>query len=166
MGHRADVVERVLALGHRRLDESLQLLTENAAWLPGPGRPVVRGHDEIRAFVAAELQRLGSAVPDAVPAMLFERESVVLVLGQIRIPHKERARPYTEMQPIGWVYEFDGDLIGRVSAFGSWEKARAAAGVPAGTPPTRLLKGGLWHPAVAVRRPPLRRWRLAPAPGF
>jgi hypothetical protein len=164
MSHRIEVVERIHALGHERLDESLRLMTDDAAWLPGPGQPVLRGHEEIRGFVAAELQRYGAAVPDALPAMLFEHDGVVLVLGQLRIPHTERERPYTEMQPIAWLYEFEGELIARVSVYGSWEKARTAAGVPPGTAPTRTLAGSLWHPAAAPPRP--RRLRLGFAPGF
>jgi len=165
MSHHADVVERIHALGHERLDESLQLMTDDAAWLPGPGQEVVRGHEEIRTHVAAELERWGPEVPDALPAMLFERDSTVLVLGQLRITHTGRERPYTEMQPIAWVYEFEGELIASVTVFGSWEKARTAADMPAGMPPTRTLAGKLWHPASAAPAP-ARRLRLGFAPGF
>ena len=130
----------MMELGHERLDESLAFVRPDATWIPRPGEDPVRGHEEIRAYIAAELRRLGAAVPDALPAMLFEQDRVVLVLGELRIPHKLKARPYTELQPIAWVYEFEGELIARAETFDRWEAARSAADVPVGTPPTRKLR--------------------------
>jgi hypothetical protein len=150
MARPADVVERVMALPHERLDESLRFLRPDAEWRPGPGQPVLRGHEEIRTYVVDELRRLGPDVPQPVPSMLFERERVVLVYGQLKIPRRGMERPYTEVQPIAWVYELEGDLIARVAIFDDWEMAREAAGVPLGTPPTRTLGGELWRPAVAL----------------
>jgi hypothetical protein len=150
MARPADVVERVMALRHDRLEESLEHLRPDAEWRPGPGRPVLRGHEEIRAYVQDEVRRLGPEVPVAVPSMLFEQGSVVLVYGQLKIPRRGTERPYTEVQPIAWVYELDGDLIARLTIYGQWETAREAAGVPRGTPPTRTLRGESWRPAVAA----------------
>jgi hypothetical protein len=163
MGRPADVVERVLRTQHMRLDESLTNLRPDARWAPGAGQPVLRGHEEIRSFVAAELQRLGAEVPQVHASMLFERGDTVLAYGQLRWPRGGGGRRYTEVLPAAWVFELDGELIASVTAFEDWESAREAAGVPPGSRPTRRLSAELWHPAVGRLRGSLR-WLFQPAP--
>ncbi len=160
MGRSADVVERIVALGYERLEESLALMAEHAEWTPLPGHDVVRGQEAIRGFVDSELRRLGPDVPEALPALLFERGETVLVLGQLRMPRQGSKRRFTEVRPIAWVYEIEDGKIARITAYGDWDRAREVAGVPATMAPTRTLKGSLWHPAVALpgrRRAPLRQ---------
>jgi ketosteroid isomerase-like protein len=151
----ADLVEHLVALGHERLDESLALLRDDVEMIPSPERDPLRGRDEIRAYVADQLRRLGSEVPETVPAMLFEQGDVVLLYAQLRTRRRRRDREFTDVQPIAWVYEIRDGLVARVREFNDWETARKAAGIPASSAPTRTLRTGL-HPAVA--RP---QWRPA-----
>jgi len=148
-----ELVERVLALGHERLEESLQLLHPDAEWRVVPGSPPLRGHEEIAAFVAAELERYGPDVPEPVTTSMTQRDDTVLVYGQLKIPHSS-GRRFVEMQQVAWVYEISGDRIAKVTMFRNWDEARAAAGIPAGTPPTRRFRN--WQLAVAVLGPRLR----------
>jgi hypothetical protein len=160
MGRPADVVERIVALGYERLEESLALMSETAEWTPLPGQPAVRGHEAIRRFVTSELRRLGPDVPEALPALVFERGQTVLVLGQLRVPRQGGKRRFTEVRPIAWLYEIEDDLVASITTYDDWDHARDVAGVPATMAPTRTLEGSLWHPAVAQpgrRLEPFRR---------
>ena len=96
---------------------------------------------------------VGSEVPDALPAMLFERNSTVLVLGQLKITHTGRERPYTEMQPIAWVYEFEGELIASVTVFGAGRR-RAR---PRRCPPAHRRRARSPASCGIPPRPPRRR---------
>jgi ketosteroid isomerase-like protein len=151
-----DLVERVIALGHERLAETLELLHPDAEWIVDTERPPLRGHAEIAAFVAAELERLGADVPEPVPISLTAQGDVVLVYGQLRTP-RGGARRFVEVEQIAWVYEVAGERIARVTIFKTWEAARRAAGIAADTPPSRRYRG--WQLAVARPAPRLR-------PGF
>jgi ketosteroid isomerase-like protein len=131
-----ELVERVIDLGHERLPETLQLLHPDAEWIVGYERPPLRGHDEIARFVAAELERLGADVPEPITSSLTQHGNVVLVYGQLRIPHSG-GRRFVEMRQIAWVYEVEGDRIARVTVYRTWAEARRAAGIEPGTPPTR-----------------------------
>jgi ketosteroid isomerase-like protein len=131
-----ELVERVIELGHERLPETLELLHTDAEWIVDDERPPLRGHDEITRFVAAELERLRPDVPEPITNSLTQHGNVVLVNGQLRIPHT-RGRRFVEMQQIAWVYEIEGDRIARVTAYKTWADARKAAGIDPGTPPTR-----------------------------
>src|SRR4051794_33652542 len=130
------LVERAIELGHERLPETLQLLHPDAEWIVDHERPPLRGHDQIARFVAAELERLGNEVPEPITSSLTQHGNVVLVNGQLRIPHT-RGRRFVEMQQIAWVYEVEGDRIARVTVYKTWADARKAAGIDPGTPPTR-----------------------------
>ena len=141
-----ELVERVIALGHERLPEALQLLHPDVEWVVDTDQPPVRGHDGITQFVATELERLGPDVPEAITTSLTRRGDVVLVYGQLRIPHTG-GRRFVEMQQAAWVYEVAGDRVARITLYKTWEEARKAAGIEAGTPPTRRLRN--WRLAVA-----------------
>jgi ketosteroid isomerase-like protein len=132
----AELVERVIELGHERLSETLELLHPDAEWIPDAGSPPIRGHDEIASFVAAELERLRPDVPEPITSSLTQHGNVVLVYGQLKIPHTG-GRRFVEMRQIAWVYEVEGDRIARVTMFRTWAEARRAAGIEPGTPPTR-----------------------------
>jgi ketosteroid isomerase-like protein len=131
-----ELVERVIELGHERLPETLELLHPDAVWVLDDERPPLRGHDEIARFVAEELERLRPDVPEPITNSLTQRGNVVLVNGQLRIPHTS-GRRFVEMQQIAWVYEVEGDRIARVTVYRTWAEARRAAGIEPGTPPTR-----------------------------
>jgi ketosteroid isomerase-like protein len=131
-----ELVERVIELGHERLPETLELLHPDAVWVLDDERPPLRGHDEIARFVAEELERLRPDVPEPITSSLTQHGNVVLVNGQLRIPHT-RGRRFVEMQQIAWVYEVEGDRIARVTVYKTWADARKAAGIDPGTPPTR-----------------------------
>jgi ketosteroid isomerase-like protein len=131
-----ELVERVIELGHERLPETLELLHPDAEWVLDDERPPLRGHDEIARFVAEELERLRPDVPEPITNSLTQRGNVVLVNGQLRIPHTS-GRRFVEMQQIAWVYEVEGDRIARVTVYRTWAEARRAAGIEPGTPPTR-----------------------------
>lgn len=146
----AELVERVMALGHQRLAETLELLHPDAEWVVDPGRPPLRGHAEITAFVAGELERLGPEVPEPLTTSLTANGDVVLVYGQLRIPHRT-GRHFVEMQQVAWVHEVKGDRVARITSFKSWDEARAAAGIAPGTPPTRRIRD--WRLALGLRRP-------------
>jgi hypothetical protein len=145
-----EVVERVIELGHRRLPEALELLHPDAEFTPDEGGSTLRGHDEIAAFITAELERYGPDVPEPLTTSLTTRGDTVLVYGQLRIPHNS-GRRFVEMQQMAWVYEVEGDRVARVSVFRSWDEARTAAGIAPGTPPTRRFGG--WQLAVGLGRP-------------
>jgi ketosteroid isomerase-like protein len=144
----AELVERAIALGHERLAETLELLHPDAEWIVDAARPPLRGHDEITEFVASELERLGSEVPEPVLTSITEQGDVVLVYGQLKIPHTT-GRRFVEMQQAAWVYEVKRQRISRITRYRTWEEARKAAGVAPGTPPTRRLQS--WRLAVALR---------------
>jgi ketosteroid isomerase-like protein len=148
----AELVQRVIALGIERLDETLELLHPDVVWVPDQERPPLRGRDEITAFIAAELERLAPDVPEPVTTSLTARGDTVLVYGQLRVPHTT-GRRFVEMQPIAWVYEVEGDRVARVTIYRTWEEARAAAGIAPGTPPTRRFRS--WQLALGLRRPSL-----------
>jgi ketosteroid isomerase-like protein len=131
-----ELVERVIELGHERLPETLELLHPDAVWVLDDERPPLRGHGEITRFVAEELERLRPDVPEPITNSLTQHGNVVLVNGQLRIPHT-RGRRFVEMQQIAWVYEVEGDRISRVTVYRTWAEARRAAGIEPGTPPTR-----------------------------
>jgi ketosteroid isomerase-like protein len=131
-----ELVERVIELGHERLPETLELLHPDAEWIVDRERPPLRGHEAIASFVADELERLGADVPEPITNSLIQHGNVVLVNGQLRIPHT-RGRRFVEMQQIAWVYEVEGDRIARVTVYKTWADARKAAGIEPGTPPTR-----------------------------
>ena len=95
-------VERVIELGHERLPETLELLHPDAVWVVDDERPPLRGHEEIARFVAAELERLSPDVPEPITSSLSQHGNVVLVNGQLRIPHTG-GRRFVEMQQIAWV---------------------------------------------------------------
>ena len=144
-----ELVEQLIALGHQRLNEALQLLHPDAEWVLDDGRPPLRGHAEISSFVAQELERLGSEVPEPLTTSLTENGDVVLVYGQLRIPHNT-GRRFVEMQQVAWVYEVRGDRVARITMYRSWDEARAAAGIAPGTPPTRRLRN--WQLALGLGR--------------
>jgi len=148
-----DIVERVLELGHERLQETLEHLHPDAEWIVDTSRPPIRGHEEIAAFVAAELERLGPDVPESVPSSMTVNGDKVLVYGQLRTPHST-GRRFVEVGQIAWVFEIEGDRISRVTIYRTWEAARKAAGIEPGTPPTRRYRG--WQLAVAAY---LSSWR-------
>jgi ketosteroid isomerase-like protein len=135
----AELVERAIALGHERLQEALQLLHPDVEWRVEPERPPLRGHDEITAFVAQELERFGPDVPEPLTTSMTVVGDVVLVYGQLRIPHSG-GRRFVEMQQIAWVYEVAGDRIARIAVYRTWDEAREAAGIAPGTPPTRRFR--------------------------
>jgi ketosteroid isomerase-like protein len=148
-----ELVERAIALGHERLPETLALLHEDAEWIPDTDRPPLRGRDAIAGYVAEELERLGEDVPEAITNTITQRDNVVLVYGQLRIPHTT-GRRFVEMQQIAWVYEIRDDRIAKVTIYKTWEEARKAAGIEPGTPPTRRFNQ--WRLAVAGLRPRLQ----------
>ena len=149
----AELVERVMALGYKRLGEALELLHPDAEWVVDPGRPPLRGHAEITAFVAQELERLGPEVPEPLPTSLTAKGDVVLVYGQLRVPHLT-GRHFVETQHVAWVHEVKGGRVARITSFKSWEEARAAAGIAPGTPPTRRIRN--WQLALGLHRPAAR----------
>jgi hypothetical protein len=158
MGRRADVVERLYAYGHERLGESLVHLHPDAEFLPRPDGAPVRGHAAIRAYVAGEVRRLGTPLPEPIPLTLTEVDERVLVQGQLRVPHTTGDLSFVDFQPIAWVYEFAGERVARVTVYSDWEQARRAVGVARTTPPTRRLARG-W--TFAVVRRPWPAWRPA-----
>jgi hypothetical protein len=90
-----ELVERVIELGHERLSETLKLLHPDAVWVLDGGRPPLRGHDQIARFVAEELERLRPDVPEPITSSLTQHGNVVLVNGQLKVPHtggRDRAR--------------------------------------------------------------------------
>jgi ketosteroid isomerase-like protein len=131
-----ELVERVIELGHERLSETLELLHPDAVWVLHDERPPLHGRDEIARFVGEELERLRPDVPEPITNSLTQHGNVVLVNGQLRIPHT-RGRRFVEMQQIAWVYEVEGDRIARVTVYKTWADARKAAGIDPGTPPAR-----------------------------
>jgi ketosteroid isomerase-like protein len=131
-----ELVERVIELGHERLPETLELLHPDAVWVLHDERPALHGREEIARFVGEELERLRPDVPEPITSSLTQHGNVVLVNGQLRIPHTG-GRRFVEMQQIAWVYEVEGDRISRVTVFRTWAEARRAAGIEPGTPPTR-----------------------------
>ena len=146
-----EIVERVIALGHERLAESLELMHPDAEWIVDSDRPPLRGHEEIAAFVAEELARLGTEVPEALPTSMTQHGDLVLVYGQLRIPHSG-GRRFVEMQQVAWVYEVCGDRVAKVTMYSSWDQARDAAGIAPGTPPTRRFRN--WQFAIGLGRRP------------
>ena len=146
-----EIVERVIALGHERLAEALELVHPDAELIVDSDRPPLRGHEEIAAFVAAELDRLGTEVPEVLPTTMTQHGDVVLVYAQLRIPHSG-GRRFVEMQQVAWVYEVCGDRVAKVSMYSSWEQARTAAGIAPGTPPTRRFRN--WQLAIGLGRRP------------
>jgi ketosteroid isomerase-like protein len=142
-----ELVERVIELGVARLDEALQLMHPDAEWVIETGSPPLRGHEEIAAFIAAELERLGPEVPEPLTTSLTAKGDTVLVYGQLRIPHNT-GRRFVEMQQVAWVYEVSGDRVAKVTMFKTWDAARAAAGIAPGTPPTRRFRN--WQLAVGL----------------
>jgi ketosteroid isomerase-like protein len=155
-----DLVERVMELGHERLAESLELMHPDAEWIHDNGRPPLHLHDEIRAFVTEELERLGPEVPEPVMMSLTENGDVVVVYGQLRIPRTEGKR-FVEMQQVAWIYEIAGERIARVTMFKTWEAAREAAGIAPGIPPTKRYHS--WQLAVAAACERLALTLLLPA---
>ena len=147
-----ELVEQVIQLGHERLDETLELLHPDVEWIIDRDQPPVRGREAISTYVTGELERLGPEVPEALTTSMTERGDVVLVYGQLKIPHSQ-GRRFVEMQPVAWVYEVDGERISRITMYQSWDEARAAAGIEPGTPPTRRFRS--WRFAVALPRPRL-----------
>jgi ketosteroid isomerase-like protein len=146
-----EIVEKVMALGHERLAEALELLHPDAEWIPDSDRPPLRGHDEIAAFVAEELDRLGTEVPEVLPTSMTQHGDLVLVYAQLRIPHTT-GRRFVEMQQVAWVYEVSGDRVAKVAMYSSWDQARTAAGIAPGTPPTRRFRN--WQLAIGLGRRP------------
>ena len=126
----------MIELGHERLPETLELLHPDAVWVLDDERPPLRGREEIARFVAEELERLRPDVPEPVTSSMTQHGNVVLVNGQLRIPHTG-GRRFVEMQQIAWVYEVEGDKVSRVTIYRTWAEARRAAGIEPGTPPTR-----------------------------
>jgi ketosteroid isomerase-like protein len=145
-----ELVERVISLGHERLAETLELLHPDAECVVDTERPPLRGHEEIAAFVAGELERLGTEVPEPLTTSMTANGDVVLVCGQLRIPHTT-GRRFVEMQQVAWVYEVKGERVARVTMFRTWDEARTAAGIAPGTPPTRRFRN--WQLAVGLGRP-------------
>src|SRR3954447_16158034 len=92
-----EIVERVIALGHERLGEALELMTADAEWLPEPDGPPLRGREAIRAHVEREIARLGAPVPEALPMSLLEAGDRVVVFGQVRTPRSHGDRSYVEV---------------------------------------------------------------------
>ena len=131
-----ELVERVIDLGHERLPEALELLHPDAVWVVDDERPPLHGREEIARFVGEELERLRPDVPEPITSSLTQHGNVVLVNGQLRIPHTG-GRRFVEMQQIAWVYEVEGDKVARVTLYRTWAEARRAAGIEPGTPPTR-----------------------------
>ena len=145
-----ELVERVIALGYQRLDEALELLDPDAEWVVDTAEPPLRGREQIAAWIAEELERLGPEVPEPLTTSMTERGDTVLVYGQLLIPHNT-GRRFVEMQQIAFVYEVSGDRVARITMFRSWDEARAAAGIEPGTPPTRRFRN--WQ--LAIGGPPL-----------
>src|SRR4051812_16278183 len=139
MPQAGEIVERVIALGHHRLAEALELMHADAEWVPDPDLPPLRGHAEIRAHVEREIARLGEPLPEALPLMLVEDGERVVVFGQVRTPRARGERRYVEVIPMAWLYELREGSIARVCGFHSWDDARAAAQLPVGAGPTRRL---------------------------
>jgi ketosteroid isomerase-like protein len=162
MGRRADVVERLYAFGPDRLGESLAFLHPDAEYLPDPAKAPVRGHAAIRAYVAREIRRLGTLLPEPIPLTLTEVGEQVLVQGQLRVPQTTGDVSFVGFEPIAWLYEFAGDRVSRVTVYWDWEQARRAAGIARAAPPTRRFAKG-WAFAVARRAWPAWR-RAAPRP--
>src|SRR4051794_36750106 len=134
-----ELVERVIALGHRQLDAALELLCTDAEWVPEPGGPAVRGRDAIRAHVEDERARHGEPLPEALPMLLVEDGDRVVVFGQTRTPREHGKRAYVEVAATAWLYELHDGSIARVRRFGSWDAARVAARIPAGAGASRRL---------------------------
>ena len=59
----------------------------DAVWVLHDERPPLHGHEEITRFVAAELERLRPDVPEPITSSMTQHGNVVLVNGQLRIPH-------------------------------------------------------------------------------
>jgi hypothetical protein len=95
-------------------------------------RVIELGHERL----SETLERLHPDVPEPVTSSLTQNGDVVLVYGQLRVPHT-RGRRFVEMQQIAWVYEVEGDRVARVTIYRTWAEARRAAGIEPGTPPTR-----------------------------
>jgi ketosteroid isomerase-like protein len=133
-----ELVARVIELGHEHLSETLELLHPDAVWVLHDERPPLHGREEIARFVGEELERLRPDVPEPITSSLTQHGNVVLVNGQLRIPHTG-GRRFVEMQQIAWVYEVEGDKVARVTIYRTWEEARRAAGIEPGTPPTRRV---------------------------
>jgi hypothetical protein len=142
-----ELVERVIALGLDRLDETLELLHDDAEFVAESWRPPLRGHEEIAAYIAAELERLGPEPPEPLFTSMTANDDVVLVYGQLRIPHNT-GRRFVEMQQIAWVYEVTGERVSKVTVYKTWDAARVAAGIAPGTPPTRRFRN--WQLAVSL----------------
>jgi hypothetical protein len=158
MGRRADIVERIYTFGHERLGESLVHLHPDAEYVPLSERVPVRGHAAIRDYVAREVRRLGTPLPEPIPLTLTEVDEHVLVQGQLRVPHTTGDLSFVDFQPIAWVFEFAGDRVSRVTVYPDWEQARRAVGVARATPPTRRFVRN-W--AFGVVRRPWPAWRPA-----
>jgi ketosteroid isomerase-like protein len=164
MARPVDIVERLCSLGHERLAESLALLHPDAEFVPDPHGSPMRGHVEIRDYVAREIRRLGTPLPEAIILTLTEAGDRVLVYGQLRLARGGADRSHVEVRPIAWVYEVDGDRVSRVTVYPDFEQAREAAGVAPETAPTRRLHDG-WLLSSVYRRLAARpgaiarRWR-------
>src|SRR4051794_29110450 len=100
-----EIVERVIALGHERLGEALELLTADAEWVPEPDRAPLIGREAIRAHVEREIARLGVPLPEALPMSLLEADDRVVVFGQVRTPRSHGERTYVEVTAMAWLYE-------------------------------------------------------------
>ena len=58
-----EIVEKVMALGHERLTESLELMHPDAEWIVDSDRPPLRGHEEIATFVTVSSPASGRRCP-------------------------------------------------------------------------------------------------------
>ena len=141
MGAQGEIVRRIMARWPDGVEESMRLLRPDAEWIPGPGRPSVRGLEAIQAQLADELERIGPCMPELAPEMLFERDGVVLVCGHVRYTRTRSEWSYVEVRPTAWLYEFDGELIARVVVFDDWNLARATAAFAQELPPTSTMRG-------------------------
>ena len=124
----------------------------DAEWIVDSDRPPLRGHEEIAAFVTAELARLGPEVPEALPTSMTQHGDVVLVYGAA--PDPALRRPPLRRDAAGRLglrdlrrprrEGHDVQLLGRRPA--------TAAGIAPGTPPTRRFRN--WQLAIGLGRRP------------
>ena len=112
--------------------------------------PPFQGVEALEAF----LQGLSEEDQNATvsPVRFLSQGEKVVMLAQVSFVRGSADRSYTEHQPFAWVFTVRDQQIETITAYTSWEEARAAAGLADGTTPD-VERGGKRRPLFMRARP-------------
>jgi ketosteroid isomerase-like protein len=69
------------------------------------------------------------------PLRFLRQGEKVVMLAEVAFVRERGDRSYTEHQPFGWVFTVEGGQVASVTAFTSWDDAKAEAGLSGGAAP-------------------------------